>query len=114
MKKLLRKLTEEEKQRIAYVVNDLLAEDLPETPNKYDLFMKEKLDEFTSLLLQDNIVSEIEALLELCEDYIRDEGNSFGGLGLIMMYDMWLNKSSVWPVPYNPEWEEWDKLKNEY
>jgi hypothetical protein len=27
------------------------------------------------------------------------------------MYDMWLNKSTCWPVGNNPEWDEWEKLK---
>jgi len=31
---------------------------------------------------------------------------------LAVMWDMWLNKSAVWPVGHNPEWDEWEKLKS--
>jgi hypothetical protein len=106
--KTLRKLTEEEKQKIIFVANDLFLEDLPEEPTEYDVLMKQKAEEFTSGLLEDDESSTIESLLKICEEYINN--TSFSALGLIMMYDMWLNKSSVWPVMYNPEWEEWDKL----
>ncbi|MDR0410950.1 MAG: hypothetical protein LBH75_03120 [Treponema sp.] len=110
--KILRKLTDEEKQKITFVINDLLSEDLPEEPTEYDVLMKQKIEEFTSDLLKDDEPSQIDTLLEMCREYLEEnEKGSFSGFGLIVMYDMWLNKSSIWPVLYNPEWEEWSKLK---
>jgi len=113
-KDVLRKLTEEEKQKVVFVVNDLLSEDFPEEPTEYDVLMKQKLEEFTNFLLKDDVPSEIEHLLEMCEEYINGDRNSstFGlCFGLAISYDMWLNNSPVWPVSYNPEWDEWEKLK---
>ncbi|MHC6202061.1 hypothetical protein ACYULU_02585 [Breznakiellaceae bacterium SP9] len=108
-KEIVRKLTNEEKQKIIFVVNNLLSEDLPDEPTEYDVLMKQKVEEFILELLKDNKPSQIEALLEMCEGYFKE--GSFSDFGLIMMYDMWLNKSLCWPVGYNPEWEEWNKLK---
>lgn len=42
---------------------------------------------------------------------MKRKKNDFAGFGLVMKFDMWLNDSLAWPVGYNPEWEEWDKLK---
>ena len=120
MEKMVRKLTEEEKQKIMNVIDDFSAEyfidEFPESEyiTEYDVLMKEKEEEWKLSLLKDNEPSQIEALLEICEQYIEEKKNpkSFGiEFGLIMMYDMWLNKSNVWPVMHNPEWEEWNKLK---
>ena len=53
MKKVtIRKLTEEEKQKIIFVINDLLSEDIPEEPTEYGVLMKQKLEEFTASFLQ--------------------------------------------------------------
>ena len=71
--------------------------------------MKQKLEEFSAIYLKDDEPSQIEALLEMCDKHIEGEGVS--GLGLIMMYDMWINGSAVWPVLHNPKWKEWEKLK---
>jgi len=105
----LRTLTDEEKQKVLFVVNDLIPEEMPEQLTEYDVLMEQKRQEFISYLLRDNEHSQIEALLEVCEEYIKGEG--LAGLGLIMMYDMRLNNSAVWPVMHNPEWKEWEKLK---
>lgn len=113
--KILRKLTEEEKQKIKFVVNDVLSEDLPEEPTEYDVLMKQKQKEFILNLLKDDEPEQIDALLEMCEEYIKKDGTAFPGFGstlaLMAMYDMWLNNSLLWPVGHNPEWEEWEKLK---
>jgi hypothetical protein len=112
--KALRKLNDEEKQKVTFVLNDLLSEDIPEEQTEYDVLMKQKLEEFISSCLKDDEPEQIEALLEMCENHLNENKNgegSFSGFGLIVMYDMWLNKSGVWPVGYNPEWEEWNKLK---
>jgi len=109
-----RRLTEEEKQKIVFVVNDLFSEDFPDEPSEYDVLMKKKLQEFTNILLKNDDSSDIEELIEMCEEYINGDRNAstFGlCLGLAASYDMWLNNSPVWPVPYNPEWDEWGKLK---
>jgi len=108
-KENLRKLTDEEKQKVLLVVNDLIPQNMPEELTEYDVLMEQKRQEFISLLLRDNEHSEIEALLNMCEKYIH--GDTFNTLGLIMKYDMWINNSAVWPVMHNPEWEEWEKLK---
>jgi len=106
----LRKLTDEEKQKVLFVVNDLIPEDMPEEPTEYDVLMEQKRQEFISHLLRDNEDSGIEAIVKGCEKYINRD-NSFGfRFSLIMMYDMWINDSPVWPVMHNPEWEEWSKL----
>jgi len=51
----------------------------------------------------------------MCDEYIdRDKNPKFIDMefSFIMMYDMWLNNSAVWPVlGHNPEWDEWEKLK---
>jgi uncharacterized protein (UPF0305 family) len=82
---------------------------------EYDILMKQKEEEFKNHLLEDNEPSQIEALLKMCDEYIKDKEtheNPFSAFGFIVMYDMWLNKSPIWPVLFNPEWEEWDKLKD--
>ena len=108
--KALRKLTDEEKQKVTLVVTEVLSEDLPVEQTEYDVLMKEKLDEFISCLLADDEPEQVGALLEMCEDYLANNGN-FSGFGIIVMYDMWINKSAIWPVGPNQEWEEWEKLK---
>jgi predicted house-cleaning noncanonical NTP pyrophosphatase (MazG superfamily) len=108
-KVIIRKLTEEEKQKIIFVINDLLSDDIPEEPTEYDVLMKQKLEEFTAVYLKDNEPSQIEALLEICDNHIK--GENFSCFGLIMAYDMWINESAVWPVMHNPKWKEWEKLK---
>ncbi|MFP3043184.1 hypothetical protein LQZ19_15320 [Treponema primitia] len=109
----LRKLTEEEKQKVITVVKALLFEELPEEPTEYDVLMKQKREEYIQSLLKDNEPSQINDLLEMCERYLDDAKNeTMAGFGLIVGYDMWLNKSAVWPVNHNPEWEEWNKLKS--
>ena len=105
----IRKLTEEEKQKIIFVINDLLSHDIPKKPTEYDVLMKQKLEEFTAIYLKDDEPSRIESLLEICDDHIKGEG--FSGLGLIMAYDMWINESAVFPTAPNPKWKEWEKLK---
>jgi hypothetical protein len=113
-KTVLIKLTEEQKQKIVYVINDVLSEAFTEDSTEYDILMREKFEEFKLHLLEDDEPSQIDALLEMCEKYIEEkktQKSTFSGFGFIMMYDMWLNKSAVWPVLYNPEWEEWKKLK---
>jgi len=105
----IRKLTEEEKQKIIFVINDLLSDDIPKEPTEYDVLMKQKLEEFTAIYLKDDEPSRIESLLEICDDHIK--GESFSSLGLIMAYDMWINESPVFPTVPNPKWEEWEKLK---
>ena len=105
----IRKLTEEEKQKIIFVLNDLLSDDIPEEPTEYDILMKQKLEEFKAFYLKDNELSQIEALMEECDAYIKREG--FAGIGFVMAYDMWINESLVWPTGPNPKWKEWEKLK---
>ena len=110
-----RKLTEEEKEKITCVVNDLLAEDykLPEEPTEYDVLMQQKADEFKEHLLEKDDPDEVEALMDLANRYIDAHGNDVSiDLGWAIMYDMWLNKCNGWPVMKNPQWDEWEKLKD--
>ena len=99
------------------MMKDLLYEAPAEKPTEYDVFILQKLEEFTSELLEDNTSYEVEALLRMCDDYINEKKNHTGdfcgsGFGIIMLWDMWINKSAVWPISrHNPEWDEWDKLK---
>jgi len=118
METSLRKLTEEEKQKIIYVYNDFFNECLPdETPEseyitEYDVLMKKKQEEYIQVLLETDEPDQIEALLETCDDYIIEKDESGLSVFVMMMgYDMWLHKSPVWPVKHNPEQEKWDKLK---
>ena len=120
--KFMRKLTKEEKQKILFVMNDFfsiysLAESSEsEYITEFDILMKKKEEEYKQLLLEDSDPSTIDALLELCEDYIKEKNdptiNGSTDFVLVMMYDMWINNSHVWPVKHNPEWEKWDKLKD--
>ena len=112
--KQLRKLTEEEREKVIRVVNDFLSEEPPEELSELNVLMDKKKEEFTLHLLKDNEPEQIEALMELTNEYIenKDRNGSFAvHFSWAVMYDMWLNKSHVWPVPNNPEWEEWDKLE---
>ena len=108
--KPLRKLTEEERQKVISVVNNLILLDLPDEETEYDVLMRQKLEEFKLLILKDDEPYQIEALLSVCDEYLK--GDMLAGLAFVMMYDVWLNKSPVWPVGKNPEWEEWEKLKS--
>jgi hypothetical protein len=117
----LQKLTGEQKQKILYVFHDLESEGFfdgdsdPEYITEYDILMKQKSEEFKNHLLEDSIPSQIDALLKMCDEYIKDmetHENPFSTFGFAIMYDLWLNKSPIWPVPFNPEWEEWNKLKD--
>ena len=106
----IRKLTEEEKQKIIFVINDLLSDDIPEEPTEYDVLMKQKLEKFTASFLQEIEPSQIEEHMEMCDEYIKGEGLSTAFV-LTMAYDMWINESAVWPTAPNPKWKEWEKLK---
>jgi hypothetical protein len=99
----LQKLTEEEKQQILYVFNDLgifSDEDSDsEYITEYDILMKQKHEEFKNYLLEDNTPDNIQSLLEMCDDYIKDKETHegpFSALALVSMYDMWLNESPMW------------------
>jgi len=120
MEESMRELTEEERRKILFVMNDFFEKYVPEESSdsmyitEYDILMKEKNEAFKMDFLKDNYPSEIDSLMEICENYIKEEnGEGFPttSLVLIMMYDMWVNESRVWPVMYNPKWDEWDKLK---
>ena len=65
-----------------------------------------KWKEFKESLLSDDDPGQIKALMSLCQDLQKEE--SFAEFGFIVMYDMWLNKSPIWPVPYNPMWKWWN------
>ena len=119
-KKELQKLTEEQKQKILSVLDDFssiyFVDESPdaEYTTEYDILMKRKEEEWKLHFLEDNIPSEIDALLKMCDEYEEEKKTPkiFGvEFGLIMNYDMWLNNSSVWPVMHNPEWKKWEKLK---
>jgi hypothetical protein len=118
----LKKLTEEQKQKIIKVMDDFsivyFSDDSTDSEftTEYDILMKEKQEEFKLHSLEDNEPFEIDALIEMCEKYLEEKRNPKGtffgaAFGFIMMWDMWLNKSAGWPVRSNPEWEEWEKLK---
>ena len=121
MENSLRKLTEKERQRVTFVMNDFFEKYFPDEPSdpeyitEYDVLMKEKDEAFKMSFLKDNEPSEIASLMEICDNYIKDETDTSKMLstafGLIIMYDMWLNESPVWPVMNNPKWDEWEKLK---
>jgi len=123
-KRELQKLTEEQKEKIMKVLNDFSKEyfvdEFPDAEyiTEYDILMKQKEDEWKLSLLEDSEPDQIEALLEFCDKYMEGKKNpksieSFSSeFVFIVMYDMWLNKSCVWPVMHNPEWDEWDKLKD--
>jgi len=120
----LQKLTVEQKKKIMDVLDDFssiyFVDEFPDAEyiTEYDILMKQKEEEWKLSFLEDNTPSGIENLLTMCDEYMENKKKppeSFESFGaefvLIMMYDMWLNNSGVWPVMHNPEWEEWEKLK---
>jgi hypothetical protein len=122
-KRELQKLTEEQKQKISSVLDDFssiyFVDESPDSEyiTEYDILMKQKEEEWKLHFLEDNTHSSIESLLEVCDEYIENKKNpkSNGSIAVdfsfIVNYDMWLNKSAIWPVMHNPEWKEWEKLK---
>ena len=102
-KETFKKLTEEEKQKVISVINELLFEELPNDPAEDDVFYNQKIEEFTMYLTEDNEPCQIEALLNMCDNYIAKKGERnekiASHLAFAIMFDMWLNKSAVWPVP---------------
>lgn len=119
-KKELMKLTEEQKDKIRNVIEDFSKEYFTNEPSnskyitEYDLLMKRKEEEWKLSLLEDNESYQIEALLEMCDEYIEEKKNPKGfgvDFGLIMMFDMWLNECSFWPTNNPKLWKEWEKLK---
>ena len=113
----IRKLTEEEKHKIEKVINSIFIENIPEDKTEYDLEVRKGIYAFLEHLLEDNSPYQIEALLDLCNEYLEkmnDNDPGFVELAFIVMYDMWINKSNIWPVPYNPEWEKDKKLMNRF
>ncbi|GHV79419.1 hypothetical protein AGMMS49944_12100 [Spirochaetia bacterium] len=96
-------LTEEQTRIVNSVLDDMYGNDkIFETDTA-------KWEEFKAFIVGDTEPGEIESLMELCNEYQRDKmmGKSPAvEFAFIMLYDMWVNKSSVWPVPYNPEWEK--------
>ena len=115
------KLTEEQKIKILSVINEVLFNE-PEEPSdpeyitEYDILMQKKEEEYKQYLLKDEESSQIEQLIEMCDEYLCEKENpqnrNFGSeFGLIMMYDMWINECSFWPTN-NPElWDKWNELK---
>jgi hypothetical protein len=122
-KRELQKLTEEQKQKISSVLDDFsskyFVDEFPddEYTTEYDILMKQKEEEWKLHFLEDNTPSSIEALLDVCDEYMENKKNpksngSFAvDFSFIINYDMWLNKSAIWPVMHNPEWDKWEKLK---
>jgi len=118
--KIIRKLTEEERQKVNYVLNDFFSiyKEEPSDPEyitEYDILMELKEDEFKLLFLNDNEPSRIDDIMEMCEKYIKEKENQEGffgvEFGLIMEYDMWINECPFWPTNNPKLWKRWDKLK---
>jgi len=118
---MIQKLTDEQKMKIIDVLNEVLfsEEEEPidsEYITEYDILMKKKEEEFKLYLTKEDDHSNIESIIEMCNDYLKEKNNprdkDFSSeFGLIMMYDMWINECSFWPTN-NPElWNEWEKLK---
>ena len=117
-----RKLTDDERAKVTYVLDHFIKTYLIEEPEdldyitEFDILMKKKKEYFKLRFLKDEIPSEINSLIERCDEYMEEEKNpnnkSFGAaFGFIMQYDMWINKCPFWPTN-NPElWKRWDKLK---
>jgi len=122
-KRELQKLTEEQKKKIMDVLDDFssiyFVEEFPDAEyiTEYDILMKQKEEEWKLHFLEDNTPSSIEALLEMCDEYMENKKNPKPNerfsvdFSFIVNYDMWLNNSAIWPVMHNPEWEKWEKLK---
>jgi len=49
-KETFKKLTEEEKQKVISVINELLFEELPNDPAEDDVFYNQKIEEFTGAI----------------------------------------------------------------
>jgi len=113
----MNKLTEEQKNKIISVLNEVLfnVEEEPTDPEyitEYDILMKKKEEEFKLYIFKK---TELNSIIEICDKYLEKknhpENSDFSEFGLIMIYDMWINECSFWPIN-NPElWKEWDKLK---
>ena len=120
MENSLRKLTEEERQKVIFVMNDFFEKNIPHEPSnpkyitEYDVLMKEKDEAFKQSFLKDNEPSEIASLMEICDNYIKEEnGEGFPAttFGLIMQYDMFINECPFWPTNNPKLWNKWAKLK---
>jgi hypothetical protein len=97
------KLTEEQQNLITSVLDDTYGDD--------DIFDAdtEKWESFKAHLLENDEPEQIDALIDMCKEYNEERKTAecpITSLGFIMMYDMWINESSVWPVMYKPEWEK--------
>jgi len=115
MENSIRKLTDEEQRKVIFVMNDFFEKYiLRESCNskyitEYDVLMKEKNEAFKQSFFKDNTPSEIDSLMETCDDYINDE--PFKAFGLIIMYDMFINECSFWPTNNPKLWNKLGKLK---
>ena len=77
----IRKLTDEERQKVTFVINDFFEKYIlressnPKYITEYDVLMKEKHEAFKQSFLKDNTSSEIASLMEICDNYIKDDND---------------------------------------
>jgi hypothetical protein len=90
-------LTAEEKSLVLSVLDDMYGDD-----KIFDTRTKDWV-EFKKYLLKDADAGGNEMLIELRKKYKR--GKDYSEFSFIVLYDMWMNKSNIFPVPYNPEWD---------
>jgi hypothetical protein len=92
------KLTDEQYRLASSVLDDMHGDD-----KTFDN-STEKWEEFKDMVLQDGTASDIQSLVELCQQYKDDmatKGKTGVDFAFIMLYDMWIHKSSIWPVPHD-------------
>jgi hypothetical protein len=98
-----KKLTAEQRAKVESVLDDMRKDGGVFSP----LDSKEdRWDEFVAHLLRDQSADAIENLMDSCDYYFseKEKGETFGTeLSWIIMYDMWLNNSAVWPIRFLPK-----------
>jgi hypothetical protein len=100
------KLTEDQYKFVSGVLDDMYGDD-----RIFDSNTLRWLEFKNSLLQEDTELSQIEALLEMCNEYIESRKTNeipFVTFAFIIMYDMWVNDSAVWPV-IKREWKKKEK-----
>ena len=116
------KLTEDQKLTVLNVLDEFFMEFFPDLKKEskdlteYDLLMKRKKEKFKKFLVQDDEPDQLNYIMEVCENIqeemnIPDNNDFSSRFSLLIMYEMWLNECSFWPVSNPDLWKKWEKLK---
>lgn len=121
MEDSIRKLTDEVRQKVTFVINDFFEKFIlressnPKYITEYDVLMKEKNEAFKQSFLKDDTSFQIASLMEICDNYIKDDNDSDSmfsiEFGLIIQYDMFISECLFWPTNNPKLWNKWKKLE---